>query len=60
MNRLGEHRRPRLDQQRDAAVPAVGGAAGVDRTAGVALPVDARLGGAKQPLHLAELGVGLL
>ena len=30
------------------------------RAAGVTLPVDARLGGAEQPLHLAELGVGLL
>ena len=30
------------------------------RAAGAALAVDARLGGAEQPFHLAELGVGLL
>ena len=41
-------------------MPAVGGPAGVHRPAGVALPVHPRLGGAEQPLHLAELGVGLL
>jgi hypothetical protein len=32
----------------------------VDRAAGVTLPVDTRLGGAQQALHLTELGVGLL
>jgi len=41
-------------------MPAVGGATAVHRTAGVTLPVDARLGGAQQALHLTELGVGLL
>ena len=30
------------------------------RAARAALAVDARLGGGEQPLHLAELGVGLL
>ena len=32
----------------------------MDRAAGAALPGDAGLGGGEQPLHLAELRVGLL
>ncbi len=41
-------------------MPAVGGTAAVHRAAGAALAVDAGLGGGQQPLHLTELGVGLL
>ncbi len=41
-------------------MPAEGRTAAVHRTAGATLTVDTRLGGAQQPLHLTELGVGLL
>ena len=41
-------------------MPAEGGPATVDRTAGAALPVDSRLRARQQALHLVELRVGLL
>lgn len=41
-------------------MPAVGGAAAVDRAAGAALAVNSGLGGAQQAFDLTQLSVGLL
>ena len=53
-------RRLRLEHQRLAAAPAVGGAAAVRGAAGAALAADALVGVGDEALDLAQLGVGLL
>ncbi len=56
----GKHGGTRLLLQSGAAVPAVGRATAVNRAARPAGALDTRLGACQKPLHLTQLGIGLL